>query len=118
MYNESRVKSLGDTIFKICCLENEKGGAKAQMANWLIKLSLQHPQQPDLVNCGVFSIISSMRAMVLIKQNRTDELRKNWNFSSQHKDLVRYRKSFAKILLDDDKEVDLDKFFFNMFSKI
>ena len=54
--------------------------------------------------------------MVLIKQNRTPELRKDWKFSSQLKDLVRYRKSFAKILLDDDKDVELDKFV-GMFSK-
>ena len=116
MYNEARVKDLGQTIFKICCLENENGGIKAQMANWFIKSSIKHPQQPDMVNCGVFSIISSMRAMVLIKQNRTPELRKDWKFSSQLKDLVRYRKSFAKILLDDDKDVELDKFV-GMFSK-
>ena len=116
MYTESRVKALGETIFKICCLENEKGGTKAQMANWSIKTSILHPQQPDTVNCGVFSIISSMRAMVLIRQNRTDELRKNWNFASQPMNLLRYRKSFAKILFDDDKKVELDKFI-NMFSK-
>jgi hypothetical protein len=67
MYSESTIKGLGDTIFKICCLENtQNGGAKAQMANWFIKTSIQHSQQPDVVSCGVFSIISSMRAMVLI----------------------------------------------------
>ena len=85
------------------------------MAKWDIKKSIKHPQQPDLVNCGVFSIISSMRAMVLFKQNRTNELRKEWSFPSKPKELVRYRKSFAKILLDDDKDVELQKFV-NMFS--
>ena len=80
------------------------------MANWFIKLKINHPQQLDLANCGVFSIISSMRAMVLIKENRTLELRESWNFSS------RYRKCLAKILLDDDKDVELDKYV-NMFSK-
>ena len=111
MYNESRVKNLGETIFKICCLENTgNGGAKERMTNWFIKTKIQHPQQPDSVSCGVFSIISSMRAMVLIKQNRTDELRRNWNFPSKSNNIVRYRKSFAKILLDDEKDVELDKF--------
>jgi hypothetical protein len=57
-----------------------------------------------------------MRAMVLIKQNRTFELRENWNFLSQPMNIMRYRKSFAKILLDDDKDVGFDKFV-NMFSK-
>jgi hypothetical protein len=118
MYSESRVKELGETIFKICCLENTQNGgaAKAQMANWFIKTSIKHPQQPDVVSCGVFSIISSMRAMVLIKQNRTDELRGSRNFPSKPINLVHYRKCFAKILLDDDKDVELDKFV-NMFSK-
>ncbi len=47
MYTESRVKVLGDTIFKICCLENKQNGeTTAQMANWYIKTSIQHPQQP------------------------------------------------------------------------
>ena len=37
MYSESRVKDLGETIFKICCLENtHNGGAKERMANWFI----------------------------------------------------------------------------------
>ena len=109
MYSESRVKDLRETIFKICCLENKNGGAKEQMANWFIKTKIQHPQQPDMVSCGVFSIISSIRAMVLIKQNRTDELRRNWNFPSKSNNIVRYRRCFAKILLDDDKDVELDK---------
>jgi hypothetical protein len=115
MYFESRVKDLGETIFKICCLENEKGGTKAQMANWFIKTLIQHSQQPDVVSCGVFSIISSIRAMVLIKQNQTDELRESWNFPSKPTNLVHYPKCFAKILLDDDKDAELDKFV-NMFS--
>jgi hypothetical protein len=51
-----------------------------------------------------------MRAMVLIKQNRTDELRQAWKFPSKPNNIVRYRKCFAKILLDDDKDVELDKF--------
>ena len=80
------------------------------MKEWDIKKSIKHPQQPDSVNCGVFSIISSMRAMVLFKENRTKELRKGWSFPAQSKELVRYRKSFAKILLDDDKDVELEKF--------
>ena len=59
-----------------------------------------------------------MRAMVLIKQNRTFELREEgWNFLSQPVNIMRYRKSFAKmILLDGDKNVELDKFV-NMISK-
>ena len=85
------------------------------MKGWDIKKSISHPQQTDSVNCGVFSIISSMRAMVLFKQKRTKKLRKEWNFPSKSKELVRYRKSFAKILLDDDKDVEL-KNFVNMFS--
>ena len=106
MYNENRVKAIGDTIFKICCLENKQnGGTRDMMKGWDIKKSISHPQQPDSVNCGVFSIISSMRAMVLFKQKRTKELRKEWNFPSKSKELVRYRKSFAKILLGDDKDV-------------
>ena len=48
MYSESRVKDLGETIFKICCLENtENGGAKERMADWIIKTKIQHSQQPD-----------------------------------------------------------------------
>ena len=40
MYSESRVKDLGEPIFKICCLENaQNGGAKERMANWFIKTS-------------------------------------------------------------------------------
>ena len=117
IFNEERVKEIGDAIFKICCLENKQnGGTKEHMAGWDIKKSIQHPQQPDTVNCGVFSIISSMRAMVLFKKNRTKELRQTWSFPSQRKELVRYRKSFAKILLDDDKDVELNKFV-DMFSK-
>ena len=116
MFHEDRVKEIGDAIFKICCLENEQnGGTKEHMAGWDIKKSIQHPQQPDSVNCGVFSIISSMRAMVLFKKKRTKELRQTWSFPSQRKELVRYRKSFAKILLDDDKDVELNKFV-NLFS--
>ena len=80
------------------------------MNEWGIKNTIKHPQQSDSVNCGVFSIISSMRAMVLFKENRTKELRKEWSFPAQPKELVRYRKSFAKILLDDDKDVELEKF--------
>jgi hypothetical protein len=111
MYNESQVKAIGDTIFKICCLENKQnGGTMDMMKEWDIKKSIKHPQQPDSVNCGVFSIISSMRAMVLFKENRTKELRNGWSFPAQPKELVRYRKSFAKILLDDDKDVELEKF--------
>ena len=117
MYSESRVKDLGETIFKICCLENTyNGGAKDRMANWFIKTKISQPQQPDIVSCGVFSIISSMRAMVLIKQNQTDELRESWNFPSKPTNLVHYQKCFAKILLDDDKDAELDKFV-NIFSK-
>ena len=117
MYSETRVKDLGETLFKICCLENtHNGGAQERMANWFIKTKISQPQQPDMVSCGVFTIISSMRAMVLIKQNRTDELRQSWNFASKANNIVRYRKSFAKILLDDDKDVELNNFV-NMFSK-
>jgi hypothetical protein len=98
-------------------LENtHNGGAKDRMANWFIKTKISQPQQPDIVSCGVFSIISSMRAMVLIKQNRTEELRQSWKFASKSNNIVRYRKSFAKILLDDDKDVELNNFV-NMFSK-
>ncbi len=113
-----RVKDLGETIFKICCLENtHNDAAKEQMAYWFIKTKISQPQQPDIVSCGVFTIISSMRAMVLIKQNRTDELRQSWKlFASKSNIIVRYRKSFAKILLDDDKDVELNNFV-DMFSK-
>ena len=117
MLSEDRFKSIGDTIFKICCLENKQnGGTSDMMKGWDIKKSISHPQQTDSVNCGVFTIISSMRAMVLIKQNRTDELRQAWNFPSKPYNIVRYRKCFAKILLDDDKDVELNKFV-DMFSK-
>jgi hypothetical protein len=117
MHSESRVKKLGQTIFEICCQENtDNGGGNDRMANWFIKLKISQPQQPDSVSCGVFTIISSMRAMVLIKQNRTDELRQTWNFPSKSNNIVRYRKSFAKILLDDDKDIELSKFV-DMFSK-
>ena len=69
MFHEDRVTEIGDAIFKICCLENQQnGGTKENMAKWDIKKSIQHPQQPDSVSCGVFSIISSMRAMVLFKK--------------------------------------------------
>ena len=111
MFNEESVNKIGDAIFKICCLEKKQnGGTEEHMAGWDIKKSIQHPQQPDTVNCCVFSIISSMRAMVLFKTKRTKELRQTWSFPSQRKELVRYRKSFAKILLDDDKDVELNKF--------
>jgi len=110
MFSEERVNSLGKTIFKICFLES--GNNTQRMSNWTVKTKINHPQQQDAVNCGVFSIISSMRAMVLISQNRTNELITSsfWNFPSQPKDLVEYRRRFAKILLDDDKEVELAKF--------
>jgi hypothetical protein len=112
MYNEDQVKAIGDTIFKICCLENKQnGGTSDMMKGWNIKKSIKHPQQHDVVNnCGVFSIISSMRAMVLFEQNRTKELRMEWSFPSQPKELVRYRKSFAKIVLDDSKDIELENF--------
>jgi hypothetical protein len=98
---------LGETIFRICCFENTKNdGAEEWMANWFIKTKIQHPQQPDIVSCGVFSIISSMRAMVLIKQSCAE----TGTFPSKSNNIVRYRRSFAKILLDDDKGVELDKF--------
>jgi hypothetical protein len=54
--------------------------------------------------------------MVLIHQNRIKELYTDWKFPSKKKDLVQYRRSFAKILIDDDKEVELAKFV-AMFSK-
>jgi hypothetical protein len=117
MHSESRVMKLGQTIFNICFQENtDIGGGKDRMANWFIKTKISQPQQPDSVSCGVFTIISSMRAMVLIKQNRTDELRQTWNFPSRSNNIVRYRKCFAKILLDDDKDIELSKFV-DMFSK-
>jgi hypothetical protein len=108
MYDKERVKALGETIFKICCLES--GENKAMMQNWDFKSNISHPQQEDVVSCGVFSIISSMRAMVLIHQNRIKELYTDWRFPSKKNHLVQYRRSFAKILLDDDKEVELAKF--------
>jgi hypothetical protein len=117
MHSESRVKNLGQIIFNVCCQENtDIGGGNDRMAHWFIKTKISQPQQPDSVSCGVFTIISSMRAMVLIKQNRTDELRQSWKFASKPNNMVRYRKSFAKILLDDDKDVELNKFV-DMFSK-
>ena len=108
LYSEVRVKAIGKAIFKICCLES--GENEAIMANWDIKWSIIHPQQKDGVNCGVFSIISSMRAMVLIHQNRIEELYTTWTFPTKRQELLQYRRSFAKILLDDDKEVELAKF--------
>jgi len=108
LYSEVRVKAIGKAIFKICCLES--GENEAIMANWDIKWSIIHPQQKDSVNCGVFSIISSMRAMVLIHQNRIEELYTTWTFPTKRQELLQYRRSFAKILLDDDKEVELAKF--------
>jgi len=108
LYSEGRVKALGNAIFKICCLES--GENDAMMDKWEVKLTINHPRQKDSVNCGVFSIISSMRAMVLIHQNRIEELYTAWIFPMKRIELVQYRRSFAKILLDDDKEVELAKF--------
>jgi len=114
LYSGGRVNALGNAIFKICCLES--GENEAMMDKWEVKLTINHPQQEDSVSCGVFSIMSSMRAMVLIHQNRIKELYTDWKFPSKKKDLVQYRRSFAKILIDDDKEVELVKFV-AMFSK-
>jgi hypothetical protein len=114
LYSEVRVNALGNAIFKICCLES--GENEAMMDKWEVKLTINHPRQIDSVNCGVFSIISSMRAMVLIHQNRIKELYTDWKFPMKRIELVQYRRSFAKILLDDEKEVELAKFV-AMFSK-
>ena len=114
LYSGGRVNALGNAIFKICCLES--GENDAMMDKWEVKLTINHPRQIDSVNCGVFSIISSMRAMVLIHQNRIKELYTDWKFPMKRIELVQYRRSFAKILLDDEKEVELAKFV-AMFSK-
>ena len=108
LFKEERVKAIGSAIFRICCLES--GEDTSRMKDWNIKTTIQHPQQKDAVNCGVFTMISSIRAMCLIKMNRIHDLYQSWSFPSQPKDLVEYRRRFAKILLDDDKEVELAKF--------
>ena len=90
--------------------KREAGTDTELMTNWGIKKSIQHPQQSDDVNCGVFTLISSIRAMCLVKQNRFDELLQDWHFPHADLHLMEYRKSFAKILLDDEKELEIKRF--------
>jgi hypothetical protein len=113
MYDQTRVISIGSALFKFC--KREALEDTSLMENWTVKPYIKHPQQTDNVNCGVFVLISSIRAMCLIKQNRFDDLLENWTFPSAPKSLVEYRRSFAKILLDDEKEKEFAKFV-NMFS--
>jgi hypothetical protein len=112
-YSQSRVIGIGNALFNFC--KREAGEDLSLMTEWTIKTSISHPQQSDSVSCGVFVLISSIRAMCLIKQNRIDDLYKTWTFPSTIDNIIDYRKSFAKILLDDDKEVEFAKFV-NMFS--
>jgi hypothetical protein len=107
------VHGIGNALFNFC--KREAGEDLSLMTEWTIKTSIAHPQQSDSVSCGVFVLISSIRAMCLIKQNRIDDLYKTWTFPSTIDNIIDYRKSFAKILLDDDKEVEFAKFV-NMFS--
>ena len=113
MYSESRVASIGECLFSF--VKREAGDDVTLMTNWQIKTSIKHPQQSDTVNCGVFTLISSIRAMCLVKQNRIGELLKTWNFPATADDIMDYRKSFAKIVLNDDREVEFANFV-NLFS--
>ena len=108
MFIEHRVKLIGSALFDFC--KREAGKDTELMKDWRIKKSIQHPQQTDDVNCGVFTLISSIRAMCLIKQNRIDELLKDWNFPHSDLHIMEYRKRFAKILLDDNKEFEMKQF--------
>ena len=108
MFIESRVKLIGSALFEFCKLE--AGNDSKLIEDWRIKSSIKHPQQSDDVNCGVFTLISSIRAMCLVKQNRFDELLQDWNFPHADLLLMDYRKRFAKILLDDDKEFEMKRF--------
>jgi hypothetical protein len=102
------VKLIGSALFEFCKLE--AGNDSKLIEDWRIKSSIKHPQQSDDVNCGVFTLISSIRAMCLVKQNRFDELLQDWNFPHADLLLMDYRKRFAKILLDDDKEFEMKRF--------
>ena len=108
MFLERRVKQIGHALFEFC--KREAGTDTELMTNWGIKKSIQHPQQSDDVNCGVFTLISSIRAMCLVKQNRFDELLQDWHFPHADLHLMDYRWSFAKILLDDEKELEMKRF--------
>ena len=113
MFIESRVKLKGSALFEFC--KREAGTDTELMKNWGIQKSIKHPQQTDNVNCGVFTLISSIRAMCFIKQNRCQQLLQDWNFPHTDLHIMDYRKRFAKILLDDDKEFEMKRFV-NMFS--
>jgi Ulp1 family protease len=108
MYTESRVASIGECLFSF--VKREAGDDLTLMTDWEIKTSIKHPQQSDQCNCGVFTLVSSIRAMCLVKQNRIGELFKTWNFPAAADDIMDYRKSFAKIVLNDDRESEFAKF--------
>ena len=81
MFIEHRVKLIiGSAIFEFC--KREAGTDTELMKDWRIKKSIQHPQQTDNVNCGVFTLISSIRAMCFIKQYRFQQLLQNLELSS------------------------------------
>ena len=113
LLSNERVMNIGSALFEFC--KREAGADISKITKWDIKLSLKLPQQKDTVSCGVFTVISSIRAMVLIKQNRFEDLCKNWTFPQLDSQLVDYRRSFAKILLDDHKEDEMQRFV-DMFS--
>ena len=113
IFRNERVMNIGSALFEFC--KREAGADISKITKWDIKLSLKLPQQKDTVSCGVFTVISSIRAMVLIKQNRFEDLCKSWTFPQLDSQLVDYRRSFAKILLDDHKEDEMQRFV-DMFS--
>ena len=113
LFIERRVKQIGSALFEFC--KREAGTDTELMSDWGIQKSIKHPQQTDTVNCGVFTLISSIRAMCFIKQNRCHELLQDWNFPHSDLNIMDYRKRFAKILLNDDKELEMKRFV-NMFS--
>ena len=113
LLSNERVMNIGSALFEFC--KREAGADISKITKWDIKLSLKLPQQKDTVSCGVFTVISSIRAMVLIKQNRFEDLCKSWTFPQLDSQLVDYRRSFAKILLDDHKEDEMQRFV-DMFS--
>ena len=110
-FNQERVQSLGAAIFEYVKLEAD---GKVESEKWEVKLSISQPQQKDDVNCGVFTILSAMRAMRFVKDGRKDNLLMSWTLKSSPESLVEYRSRFCRILLEDDLDREL-QFFSDLF---
>ena len=102
------MKQIELALFAI--IKREADGNIELMKGWEIKAKIKHPQQKDNVNCGVFTVLSSIRAMTLIRTQRAEELWKDWHFLPSKPDLMKYRMMLSKILLNDEKETQFQEF--------